>query len=169
MSDDNLEPVTGAVSSAEVRLEVVDPTGDPAQYAMKQYFAELDRRFPGGFDPELGDGKVEASELSEPSGVFLVLFAGDVVVGCGGLCELEPGVGEIKRMWVAESRRGQGLGGRMLRSLEDEAQSREFTIIRLDTNGELNTAISMYGKAGYHRIEPYNNNPFAELWFEKHL
>ena len=39
----------------------------------------------------------------------------------------------------------------------------------LDTNGTLTEAIAMYERSGYSRIERYNDNPYAELFFEKHL
>ncbi len=41
--------------------------------------------------------------------------------------------------------------------------------MRLDTNGALTEAIALYERAGYHRIERYNDNPYAELFFEKSL
>jgi len=151
-------------------VEVVDPQCEDALRAMGEYFAELDRRFRSGFDP--GDTLVaDADELREPSGVFLLarLARDGTVVGCGGLWQLAPGIGEIKRMWVASEARGKGVGGLLLRSLEDHARRRHFNTVRLDTNGELTTAIAMYRKRGYRKVEAYNDNPFAEHWFEKTL
>ncbi len=40
-------------------------------------------------------------------------------------------------------------------------------MVRLDTNATLGTAIAMYESAGYRAIERYNDNPFAQCWFEK--
>ena len=39
------------VRAATVHLRAVDPTDPVAATALGRYFAELDRRFPGGFDP----------------------------------------------------------------------------------------------------------------------
>lgn len=39
----------------------------------------------------------------------------------------------------------------------------------LDTNGALKEAISLYGRAGYQRIQRYNDNSDAELFFAKDL
>jgi len=41
--------------------------------------------------------------------------------------------------------------------------------VRLDTNATLDEAIAMYLAAGYLPIERYNDNPFAQRWFEKRL
>ena len=43
------------------------------------------------------------------------------------------------------------------------------TTVRLDTNGTLTEAIAMYERAGYRHIERYNDNPYAQAWFEKEL
>jgi GNAT superfamily N-acetyltransferase len=72
-------------------------------------------------------------------------------------------------MWVAPTARGQGLGRLLLADLEARSRGLGHHIVRLDTNGVLSEAIAMYERAGYHPIERYNDNPFAEHWFEKHL
>jgi GNAT superfamily N-acetyltransferase len=83
--------------------------------------------------------------------------------------ELEPGVGEIKRMWVHDEWRGAGLGARLLRRLEDLSIGMGHRLVRLDTNGTLTEAIAMYGRAGYRPIARYNDNPYAQAFFEKAL
>jgi ribosomal protein S18 acetylase RimI-like enzyme len=80
-----------------------------------------------------------------------------------------PGVGEIKRMWVHHEWRGVGLGARLLRHLERKTAELGHTVVRLDTNGTLVEAIAMYERAGYRSIERYNDNPYAQAWFEKEL
>ena len=42
-------------------------------------------------------------------------------------------------------------------------------VVRLDTNGTLVEAIAMYERAGYRPIERYNDNPYAQAFFEKRL
>ncbi|MFC6342762.1 GNAT family N-acetyltransferase, partial [Nocardioides hankookensis] len=103
------------------------------------------------------------------AGTFLVATSGGRPVAYGGVREIAPGTGEIKRMWVHEDWRGAGLGSRMLRELEALAVRLGHDRVVLDTNGTLTEAIEMYGRAGYHPIERYNDNPYAEAWFEKRL
>ena len=72
-------------------------------------------------------------------------------------------------MWVAESVRGLGLGRRLLERLEGEALRHGATVARLETNGALTEAIALYRAAGYEEVEPFNDEPFADHWFEKTL
>jgi ribosomal protein S18 acetylase RimI-like enzyme len=93
---------------------------------------------------------------------------GEPVV-CGGVQSLGPRTGEIKRMWVHPGWRGAGLGSRLLRHLEQVAAELGDTEVKLDTNGTLVEAIAMYERAGYRRIDRYNDNPYAQAWFAKEL
>jgi ribosomal protein S18 acetylase RimI-like enzyme len=72
-------------------------------------------------------------------------------------------------MWVHPDWRGAGLGGRMLRALEQAAADHGRDVVRLDTNSVLTDAVSMYRRAGYTEISRYNDNPYAHHWFEKSL
>lgn len=151
------------VRAATISLREVPPTDPVAVDAAARYFAELDRRFPAGFDPGEPDH----------AGTFLLATSDGGPVAYGGVRELDvDGVGrtgEIKRMWVHEEWRGAGLGSRMLRELEALALRLGYERVVLDTNGTLSEAIEMYGRAGYSPIERYNDNPYAEAWFEKPL
>ena len=117
------------------------------------------------------DDPADLAKLSPPSGAFLVARLGPdgTIVGCGGVRTLEHGIGEVKRMWVDASVRGQGLGRRLLAALERESQRLGHHTVRLDTSDVLVTAIAMYERAGYRAIAPYNDNPDAKVFFEKTL
>ncbi len=156
------------LSSATVCFESVDPMDDDAQWALGCYVAEITDRFGKEFDPGQAF-MAEADPSSSRSEIFVVAYRGTEVVGCGGVQSLEDGVGEIKRMWVADSMRGLGIGRRLLVDLESRARDAGHSIVRLDTNTALNEAIAMYESAGYYGIERYNDNPYARLWFEKVL
>jgi DNA-binding MarR family transcriptional regulator/GNAT superfamily N-acetyltransferase len=151
------------VRAATISLREVAPTDPAAIDAAGRYFAELDRRFPAGFDPGEPDH----------AGTFLLATSDGEPVAYGGIRDLaddgRSGTGEIKRMWVHEAWRGAGLGSRMLRELEALAVRLGHDRVVLDTNGTLTEAIAMYGRAGYSPIDRYNDNPYAEAWFEKAL
>jgi DNA-binding MarR family transcriptional regulator/GNAT superfamily N-acetyltransferase len=162
-----LDQADRLVRAATVSLDLVDPGSAAARTAVAAYFRELDETFEGGFDAAAGNG--DEQTLGGDTGRFLVAISGGVVVGCGGLQTLEPGVGEIKRMWVHREWRGLGLAGRLLRRLEHESSALGHQVVRLDTNSSLADAIAMYRAAGYVEIPRYNDNPYPDHWFEKSL
>ena len=80
-----------------------------------------------------------------------------------------PRVGSLKRMWVADSARGVGLGKRMLEALESEARGLGVATLQLETNHALTEAIGLYQRSGYVEVVPFNADPYADHWFEKQL
>ncbi len=146
-------------------VSVHDPA---AQACLDRYFTELASRFPEGFDRQV-DGVAALEDYVPPAGAFLIARISGEPVGCGALRSLAPGVGEIKRMWVAPEARGQGVGRRLLEALEREARRRKLGSVRLDTHSSLAQALRLYRSAGYREIPRFNDNPYAHHWFEKAL
>src|SRR5690606_22470841 len=110
----------GAEGSVSIDFAAVDIDAPLARVAVGHYFAELQRRFPDGFDAETEAAK-DASGLRPPGGIFVVATVDGEPVACGGLQSLGDGIAEVKRMWVDPTRRGVGLGSRLLRHLESRA------------------------------------------------
>lgn len=150
-----------------VVFDAVDPLDPVARAAVERYVAELDARFPGGFDP--GDPAGDAPALSPPGGVFVVARAGAATVGCGGVQALTAHTAEIKRMWIDPGWRGLGLAKRLLATLEDHARRLGHRRVVLDTNASLREAVALYESSGYEPVERYNDNPYAERWYAKDL
>ncbi len=163
-----MNEVERLLTAGTVEIAPVDPAHPHARHCVREYFAEIDRRFDRGFDPErslpAGD-----RELSPPAGVMLVATLRSEPIGCGALKFQARRPTEIKRMWVAASARGLGVGRRLLSELEATAAARGDGLIRLDTNRVLTEAIAMYRSAGYSEVEAFNEEPYAHHWFEKRL
>ncbi len=149
-------------------LEIEPSDSADARWCLEQYFSELAARFEEGFDTALGASPDEVL-VAPPDGAFLVARLDGRPVGCGMLRRDGEVIGEIKRMWVSPSVRGAGLAGRLLARLEEIAREFGWTHVRLDTNRALAEAQAMYRKAGYRPIDRYNDNPYADFWFEKAL
>ncbi|MBO0678757.1 bifunctional helix-turn-helix transcriptional regulator/GNAT family N-acetyltransferase [Mycolicibacterium sp. S2-37] len=154
------------VRAATVTLEAVEPDSIHARTALSHYFDELNDRFPQGFEPGAPSGV-------ETGARYAAALSDGQPVAFGGFRSIEVGeprpVAEIKRMWVDKRWRGAGLGARILRHLETLAREEGFTRVLLDTNGTLVEAIALYERAGYVRIDRYNDNPYAQHFFEKRL
>ncbi len=154
--------------AASPDFETVDARSDEAVTAVTAYFTELDERFPTGFD-EWDAISADAADFDRPHGAFVLVRCGDAVAGCGGVQTLGAGIGEIKRMWIGSAWRGLGLAPRLLAHLEGLIVAAGHHTVRLDTNAVLTDAIRMYERAGYRSIDRYNDNPYAQRWFEKPL
>jgi GNAT superfamily N-acetyltransferase len=151
-----------------VELRTADPSSADAVRYIRAYFDELDRRSDSGFDPAAGIS-AEPEELTPPRGALLLAYDGAAAVACGAVKHHPGEPSEIKRMWVAPGARGRGLARRMLAELERLAAESGATATRLETNRALVEAIAMYRSSGYVEVEPFNDEPFAHHWFEKHL
>ena len=165
---DAMADVERLLTAAMVDMRPVDPVHPDARHCVRAYVAELNRRSDSGYDPSKGVS-AEPHELRPPAGVFLVASLHREPVACGAVKHHADAASEIKRMWVAESVRGLGLGRRLLARLETEAIRSGATAARLETNGALTEAIGLYRAAGYREVPAFNDEPFAHHWFEKTL
>jgi DNA-binding MarR family transcriptional regulator/GNAT superfamily N-acetyltransferase len=161
--------VTRLLTAATVTLHELDPDHPDAQYCLRSYYAELHERFETGFDP-LRSTLPDPGQLRAPAGIFLVARLHGESVGCVGLKFLPDGpTAEIKRMWVAPTARGLGLARRLLAELESRALAHGRDLLRLDTNTALTAAINLYRSAGFYEIPAFNDESYAQLWFEKRI
>jgi DNA-binding MarR family transcriptional regulator/GNAT superfamily N-acetyltransferase len=151
-----------------VAVDVEDPASTAARACIESYFAELDSRFDAGFDPGRSIS-ADVEELTEPAGLLLVARLRGEPIGCGALKLHGRKPAEIKRMWVAPTARGLGVGRRILSELEEHARRRGVRLVRLETNETLREAGGLYRSAGYAEVEAFNDEPYAHHWFEKRL
>jgi DNA-binding MarR family transcriptional regulator/GNAT superfamily N-acetyltransferase len=165
--------LTGALATAQrllrlagITVELVDGVSPDARACLDAYAADIDARFPEGFDKS---DLVRPGEVSGDAGAFFVAYEEGRPVGCGALRRLEPGVGEIRHVWVHPDARRLGLARRLLAALETEAAARGFEVLRLDTHATLTEAQAMYRACGYAEIPAYVDHVYAHHWFEKRL
>ena len=176
LSDRQRVALSSALETAERLLRIatanfkhVDIASADAGSAIEQYFAELDRRFKGGFDSTLGGGDGDRHLVASPTGVFLLVRSDPLLLGCGGLQRLDRTTGEIKRMWVHPQWRGEGLGHRLLAEIESGARGLGYQHVALDTNASLTEAVALYERSGYRPTRRYNDKPYAQHWLRKAL
>jgi GNAT superfamily N-acetyltransferase len=162
---DKVERLIGA-AAIQIRLEF--PGSVEAHQCLDAYFKELAMRFETGFDPHQSISARE-EELTPPAGYFVLARLDGRAVGCGALKVKDERIGEIKRMWTADSARGLGIARRILETLEEKARELGISTLRLETNKALHEAQALYRKSGYQEVERFNDEPYAHHWFEKRL
>jgi DNA-binding MarR family transcriptional regulator/GNAT superfamily N-acetyltransferase len=165
---DAMREVERLLTGALVTIGPVDPADPDVESCLREYFAELDRRFDAGFDPD-ASLPCDPEEMRPPAGLFLVGMLHERPVCCGALKFHGDEPTELKRMWVSPSARGLGLGRRLLAELERRTAEHGSHVIRLETNRSLTEAIAMYRTCGYREVAAFNDEPYGDHWFEKRL
>jgi DNA-binding MarR family transcriptional regulator/GNAT superfamily N-acetyltransferase len=164
-----MRTVERLIATSLIKLRQIDPASLEAQRCLRAYVAELNRRAPQrGFDPSKG-ATADPHEVRPPRGAFVLAYLRGEAIGCGAVKHQPDDVTDIKRMWVAESARGLGVGRRLLEHLERLAREHGSSQARLETSDVLPEAIAMYRSAGYVEVSPFNDEPFADRWFTKPL
>ncbi len=85
----------------------------------------------------------------------IIVYDGEIPVGCGSFKIFSPGIAEIKRMYVRESHRQQGTAALILQKLEEWAKQSNFEECILDTGKKMKPAVQFYLKNGYNIIENF--------------
>jgi GNAT superfamily N-acetyltransferase len=110
---------------------------------------------------------IDEGEFDPPAGLFLVgLLDGDPVAA-GGWRRIRPGLGEIKRMYVAERARGRGLSRLLLARLESTLAAEGYERVVLMTGLAQPEAIALYESSGYVPGESYGvyaGEPLARFY-----
>ena len=163
-----MREVTKLLTVAQLDVGVVDPADRMAQYCLRAYFEELDARFDSGFDPS-SSLPAPPEEMRPPAGLFLVAQLHGEPVACGALRFHRNRPAELKRMWVSPGVRGLGVGRMLLERLERQAFEHGARTVHLETNLSLTEAIALYRSSGYREVPAFNDEPYADHWFEKRL
>ena len=110
------------------------------------------------------------SVYGPPHGEIILAFKHDALVACGALRELEPKVGEIKRVYVRADHRGKGFGPRLTGALLDRARELGYGRVRVDTLPSMTAAIQFYQEMGFKPIPRHWPHPVpGALFFECNL
>jgi len=109
-------------------------------------------------------------KYEEPLGSFIIAKENENVIGCVGLKNLDNKICEMKRLYVLDNYKGQGIGKILTRKIIEEAKLKNYEIMRLDTLNTMEAALKIYFTSGFYKINPYYNNPHEDvIYLEKIL
>jgi len=136
------------------------PISSPeAQGLIAELNEELRRAYP---EEGTSHFRLDASEVAEGNGAFLVAFR-EGAVGCGAVRRIDPATGELKRMYVAPSVRGHGVGRALLVALEAETRRLGLKRLVLETAVRQGPAIALYERCGFEHIAPFGEHTRSPL------
>lgn len=130
---------------------------------------EGDPEFKKYLDIQNYDAELEHLEnkYGMPYGRLFILFCDGKPAGCVGLRKLDDENCEIKRLYVKPKFRGRGIGKFLAEEIVKSAEEIGYSHVLLDTLPFLKTAIGMYERMGFYRIESYNNSPLDTTIYMK--
>ena len=163
-----MDLVASVLGRERIAIEEADPQSEAARHCLDSYYEELALRFEQGFEVARSRNPL-AEQMLRPHGAFLLAMSDGLPIGCVGLKGVAVGLAEVKRLWIAPCARGLGLSKRLMERVEGVARELSIDRLRLDTNRALPEAKSLYLKTGWKEIERFNDDPYADSFFEKHL
>jgi GNAT superfamily N-acetyltransferase len=138
----------------EIEIKPTRYGGAVAQQLIAELMDDLKARYGDS------DGTpISAIEFDPPDGGFFVAYVDGKPSGCGAWRSYQGSedVAEVKRVYVAEKARGNGVARRIMSTLEDDARSHGRTRIILETGTGQPEAIALYESLGYERIPDFGH------------
>jgi putative acetyltransferase len=107
---------------------------------------------------------------NKPKGALLLAYSDKIAIGCVGIREIDMDTAELKRMFVQDKFKGNGIGRKLLALSIDVAQKLGYKRIRLDTLADMTQALNLYRSVGFYEIPAYRFNPIeGAVYMEKKI
>ena len=143
------------------------PFDDPLKQRVFDFtdscFAELGKKF----EPE--GRHYFYNNINESFEVFYCLVDQDMVAGTAALKKIDEKTVELKALYLQKDYRGKGLGSLLMSVAVNEAKTRGFKRIVLDSMLKYEEALKLYEKFGFEKIDRYNDNAMAEVFMKMDL
>jgi putative acetyltransferase len=154
------------MSSSNLVVAIENPHSRAAALLITHLSKELGERY-----GDNGAGAFSPADVMVPGAAFVIARVEQEAVGCGALRPVEPGVAEIKRMFVEPHARGRGVAQIILQKLESLAREFGYEQVILETGTGQPEALRLYESAGYQRIACYGQyvDNSLSVCFEKRL
>ena len=133
-----LQEYTDGVRQALIACGLLDADSEQAKSLNEEYISSL---------------------YGPPNGCTLVAMTDDKPAGCAMLRPLKGNVCEMKRLFVREAFRGEGIGWALVEALLTQASEMGYGRMRLSTHTFMNPALKLYEQFGFDVIDDYHHDP----------
>jgi putative acetyltransferase len=104
-------------------------------------------------------------QYARPGGVVLIARQDGEAAGAVAYRLVEPGVCEMKRLYVRPAFRARGLGRELAEELIKEARANGYRTMLLDTLASMRSARTLYAALGFAPVAPYYDNPLPGVTY----
>ena len=151
----------------------IEPVSRPTSEAAS-LISELDDVLGALYEPEQRHG-YSIEQIFQPNVRLFIARLGDNAVGCGAVAFFDR-YAEVKRMYVRDSARGQGVADAILARIEAEVRGAGLSVLRRETGDRQVAAMRLYARAGFRAcpaFRAYASMPpqsiATSVFFEKYL
>ena len=139
------------MGNSEVQIEAVLTATDEARALVGELEAVLAVEYP----PEQRHG-LTFDAIFQPHVRFFLARLRGAAVGCGGVA-LFPDFAEVKRMYVRDSARRNGVAGAILARIEEEVRGAGLSLLRLETGVRQVAAMQLYARAAFQECPAFGD------------
>jgi putative acetyltransferase len=132
-----------------VRIEVAPA----ATEEVRSLIGELESILSAEYPPEQRHGLALDAIFQPHIRFFLARLCG-MAVGCGGVAIFSD-FAEVKRMYVRDVARRQGVADAILARIEKEVRGAGLSLLRLETGERQVAAMQLYARAGFRRCAAF--------------
>lgn len=100
---------------------------------------------------------------------FYCMTDEEKVIGTVALKKVDAYTVELKALYLDKAYRGQHLGSRLIKTAIDEAKTRGFKSMVLDSMSQYKEALRLYEKCGFRNTERFNDNAYADVFMRLEL
>ena len=137
------------MGNSEVQIEAVLTATDEARALV----GELEAVLAVEYSPEQRHG-LTFDAIFQPHVRFFLARRRGAAVGCGGVA-LFPDFAEVKRMYVRDGARRNGVAGAILARIEEEVRGAGLSLLRLETGVRQVAAMQLYARAGFQECPAF--------------
>jgi len=135
--------------SDTIRIEIAST----ATEEVRALVDELETLLSAAYPPEQRHG-LALDAIFQPHIRFFLARLRGAVVGCGGVA-LFSDFAEVKRMYVRDAARGQGVADVILTRIEQEVRDAGISLLRLETGVHQVAAMRFYARAGFRHCQAF--------------
>ena len=152
-----------------VTITVYDPS---MQSAVESCFESCMTALGWGYQPEgRHSDMLNIENTYMRSGCFWCLFDDEKLIGMVTVHCIDESnkIAELKRLYLLPEYQGKGYGDMLFRHAVDYAKKQGYRVLRTDTQRGRAASRHLMEKYQFRQIEQYNQNEYAELYYELDL